>query len=758
MISRRLMFLLAVVWTCHAAPARAQLRIVSYNTGTGQVDGTQTARSGMDLVLSAIGAEVVGGIAKPIDVLMLQEQYTTSISTQSVVDVLNGIYGAGVYARSSLNAATSHPEGAGGGPALVYNTQTVELLGEQRSGSVNGSAQARSTMRYQLRPVGYDAAADFYVYNDHYKSDTGSENAARRLIEATNVRTNSDALGEGTHAIYAGDYNIQTSSEDMYQHLLSAGPGQAFDPINAPGSWHDNSSLRYTHTQSPATSSQYSGQTLGGMDDRFDFQLVTGEFLDGEGLDYIPGSYRAFGNDGSHACCNSPITSSGGASPAVLNALMTVSDHLPVVADYQLPAVMDVTLGSVPSMISVGAPIALDVMVQNIADVLVSNGADELDYTITVSGALTGGGLMDTAFALGGANAHQVFLDTSTAGFKSGLVTVSSASQGAANALWTLPVNWSVGGGTAVFTQVAGDDFDAPQNLISFSQSPAADSGAYDNVNEGYGVFQVGSGAPIPSHLRDNSLNEPDSLGIVDVTTKSDAWFGVLNLKNDNNPTGEASATWQFDVSGASGLQVSIDMAAMGDFEAGGVTPDAFNWTYEFDDAGEQPLFTSSVDESATATYFLADGNPRTLADPLSMTPADGDAVELSNVFQTLTALLTGLGDVLTLRFSATGDGGEAYVFDNIVVEGLVSVALPADFDGDGDVDGADLAMWQSSYGVDDGGDADASGTTDAADLLLWQQGFTGSTATGAPVPEPAAILLATVAAMACVAAGRRRG
>ena len=36
-----------------------------------------------------------------------------------------------------------------------------------------------------------------------------------------------------------------------------------------------------------------------GLDDRFDFQLVTGEFLDGAGLNYINNSYHSFGNNGS---------------------------------------------------------------------------------------------------------------------------------------------------------------------------------------------------------------------------------------------------------------------------------------------------------------------------------------------------------------------------------------------------------------------------------------------------------------------------
>ncbi len=65
-----------------------------------------------------------------------------------------------------------------------------------------------------------------------------------------------------------------------------------------------------------------------------------------------------------------------------------------------------------------------------------------------------------------------------------------------------------------------------------------------------------------------------------------------------------------------------------------------------------------------------------------------------------------------------------------------------ADFNMDGVVDGDDLAQWQSSFGVDAGGDADGDGITDGADFLILQQQLGGSlpaVAAQAGVPEPAA-------------------
>jgi hypothetical protein len=62
-----------------------------------------------------------------------------------------------------------------------------------------------------------------------------------------------------------------------------------------------------------------------------------------------------------------------------------------------------------------------------------------------------------------------------------------------------------------------------------------------------------------------------------------------------------------------------------------------------------------------------------------------------------------------------------------------------ADFNEDGDVDGADLAIWESQFGLASGathrmGDADSNGTVDGGDWLVWQRQFEGGAA-GVPIP-----------------------
>ena len=96
-----------------------------------------------------------------------------------------------------------------------------------------------------------------------------------------------------------GDYNIDASVEQSYRNLVGVGgggPGQMFDPLNQPGTWHDNGLFAAIHTQSTRVA-QIGGGASGGMDDRFDFQLATSPMMDGEGLSYVgptaPGSAPA---------------------------------------------------------------------------------------------------------------------------------------------------------------------------------------------------------------------------------------------------------------------------------------------------------------------------------------------------------------------------------------------------------------------------------------------------------------------------------
>lgn len=278
---------------------------------------------------------------------------------------------------------------------------------------------------------------------------------------------------------------------------------------------------------------------------------------------------------------------------------------------------------------------------------------------------------------------------------------------------------------SAAATEVTRFDFDAnvvgsPARNLSYSQVPAI--GALLDPGDGFQPFQVFVSATIPFALVDDTCAAfpADSQGIVQ-STKFDAWFGVCDLNNPDNTSGTGSVTMTFDISGFTDLSVSIDMAAMGDFEIGSatVTPDFNNFTYQIDAGAVTPLFTTSIDEAIDKNYTLeCNPVPFLVADPMSC-----NGTELSNIFQTLTANVSGSGSVLTITFNASGDGGtEAFAWDNLVINSNPAGGCPNPMAGcdnsdifpaatpDCNVDISDLGVVLANYAPGVGGKTRAQG------------------------------------------------
>ncbi len=169
----------------------------------------------------------------------------------------------------------------------------------------------------------------FRLYTMHLKASSGSTNEARRYEECLILRAHLDAIPAGSGFIVAGDYNIYKSAEPAWGLLRSAGAGQLLDPIETEGYWHNNASYAAVHTQSPRIT-QFGGGAHGGMDDRFDFILADDDMLDGQGLDLLPDSYTAFGNDGNHFNTSIIDGPNGVVTEEVANAIHEASDHLPL--------------------------------------------------------------------------------------------------------------------------------------------------------------------------------------------------------------------------------------------------------------------------------------------------------------------------------------------------------------------------------------------------------------------------------------------
>ena len=331
-------------------------------------------------VLEGIGEEIVAGDpAQPIDILALEETTSNTTTVQPIVDGLNAFYAyygipAG-YAMSPYQATESggNPTFGNGPNALVYNTNTVQLLqsapvdppgGTSQLGSASG--EYREVMRYEFAPAGVPPSTnnEFYIYVSHYKASSGTQNDAYRLGEASIIRNDESVnVPPNSRVLYVGDYNPDDNSgEAGYQTICSnSAPdgiqqGQGVDPLNI--LWGPYTSASATINWSSSTTST---QILFMLSEesyelryRDDLQVMTHDvYYDvAGGLAYVQGTYHSFGNNASIPW-GSSVSASGntalndldpaltnltGLSAAVLLEDLTgASDHLPVVADYSIP-------------------------------------------------------------------------------------------------------------------------------------------------------------------------------------------------------------------------------------------------------------------------------------------------------------------------------------------------------------------------------------------------------------------------------------
>ncbi len=179
------------------------------------------------------------------------------------------------------------------------------------------------------------------IYSVHLKAGSDPSDQAQRLDEVNTLRGWTENLPGDANFLLAGDFNTRSSGEAAYQALLDqSDSGYFIDPINRPGGWHNNAGFAAIHTQSPRTRT-FGGGSPGGLDDRFDFILVSQTIMDMNNVNFVEGSYDAYGNDGLHF--NDSINVSNTAvSAEIADALHYASDHLPVVCELQFGPPSDI--------------------------------------------------------------------------------------------------------------------------------------------------------------------------------------------------------------------------------------------------------------------------------------------------------------------------------------------------------------------------------------------------------------------------------
>jgi hypothetical protein len=217
---------------------------------------------------------------------------------------------------------------------VFYNKQKLILLKQQTY-----PTKVRDINQYTFLLNTEDASSDsvfLEVFVAHLKSSEGPGNRQFRLGMVDTFVKHMENIPSSHYVLFAGDFNFYSAyNEPAYQKIINPGnPIVMVDPIHAPGKWNDNDSFKAIHTQATRISADGfgTGGASGGMDDRFDFIMMSKSLEQIGALQYINGSYKAYGNNGN--CFNNRIDAydcDGPYSLLLRQNLYNMSDHIPVV-------------------------------------------------------------------------------------------------------------------------------------------------------------------------------------------------------------------------------------------------------------------------------------------------------------------------------------------------------------------------------------------------------------------------------------------
>ena len=259
------------------------------------------------------------------DLIVVEELNNTTGYNRFLSHILNhsqeGIYsGADFTDQSSANADI----------ALYYKPDVFSFVSTSVINTTNNWGN-RDVIEFVMKHI--ESNEEIRLYGLHLKAGTDGDDETEREQEATALRNYLNTLNPTEHFFVLGDFNFYDSNEGGFQILTESqedNDGQVFDPINRIGNWHNNSSFSDVHTQSTRATDYEDGGATGGMDDRFDFILVSSPILDATDLNYLEDSYTPYGNDGNHFNQSINAGNNSAVPDEIADALYVASDHLPV--------------------------------------------------------------------------------------------------------------------------------------------------------------------------------------------------------------------------------------------------------------------------------------------------------------------------------------------------------------------------------------------------------------------------------------------
>lgn len=336
-VSMRIIILLTGLFVNNCLLGSDTLKVMHYNllnyrNGTPQCDGSNNDANLKDGYLKSILH-----FTKP-DIFTCNELGSNLVNASRILDnALNtdGInyYEQAQYSNNGFSAITN---------MLFYDKRKLTLSGQDAvKKDINNVDLVRVIDIYTLyvnttaKPGGDTIFLKVIVA--HLKAGNTNEDKTERAKMTEALMEYLAKQSRRYNYLIAGDFNVQSQSETSFQNLVNYKTASVrfFDPADALGNWNDNSNYSNLHTQSTHGSGGNACFSAGGMDDRFDFILMSKEIKDREKkISYIDKTYKALGNDGGRFNSDINGTSNTSLSKTLLDALYGMSDHVPVIANF----------------------------------------------------------------------------------------------------------------------------------------------------------------------------------------------------------------------------------------------------------------------------------------------------------------------------------------------------------------------------------------------------------------------------------------
>lgn len=312
----------AIIFVLSLTRVNGQIKMMSYNLlnfPTGNLAGrVDTLRN-------------IVNYSRP-NLLMIQELKNAE-GLQDITDMMNEI-GYGDFAHGEFIAQQS--PGSPGNllqHAIIYDAEIFRIKSE---GVVLTNYRDINEYVLYLNDPSLANGTDttfLYVYVTHLKSSTGADNVQARLEMVNYLVAHLQQIPENSNVIFAGDFNLYDNMEPAYTAITN--PMNAIvlkDVFESYGNWAGSG---FNHkeilTQSTRIAMIYDDGAGGGIDDRFDFILLSESLMNPDNeLHYIENSFHSVGNNGT--CYNESITDCEIANEvpsSVLQSLYYMSDHLP---------------------------------------------------------------------------------------------------------------------------------------------------------------------------------------------------------------------------------------------------------------------------------------------------------------------------------------------------------------------------------------------------------------------------------------------